>query len=229
MDDPIKMLELLSELHTHPGLDMSAVTGRYTRPDATFAEVNDEGDPPAFAETSHRDFPLDFETVLGFYDADERRITCFPKGITFVAETLNVDSILIERIVRYHEHAHALHHLGIAKTNIMPLEAAALLHINNESYRRTSDETKEQIAQLATLVVIRARQQDVSSPNVKKVLGRMLETFFTLMQRQAPRYQLPPKTRDADLARLRDKLRLLLDMSDASVFPSTDHIRRIID
>jgi hypothetical protein len=73
MDDPIKMLELLSELHTHPGLDMSAVTGRYTRPDAMFAEVNDEGDPPAFAETSHRDFPLDFETVLGFYDADERR------------------------------------------------------------------------------------------------------------------------------------------------------------
>ncbi len=54
MDDPIKMLELLSELHTHPGLDMSAVTGRYTRPDAMFAEVNDEGDPPAFAETSRR-------------------------------------------------------------------------------------------------------------------------------------------------------------------------------
>jgi hypothetical protein len=228
MDDPTKVLEMLSELHTPPGLDMSAITGRYTRADAMFAEVNDEGDPPAFAETSHQDFLLDFETVLGFYDADERRIICFPKGIAFVGKVLNVDSILIERIVRYHESAHALHHLGLAKTNIMPFEAAAL-SMNNESYRRTSDEMKEQIAQLATLVVIRTRRQDVSNPNAQKIFDLMLEAFFTLMQRQTPRYQLPPKTRDADLARLRDKLHLLFDMSDASVFPSADHIRRIID
>ena len=191
-------LKILSELHTHPHLDISAAMGRYARGEAMFGEINDQGEPPAFAGTAHRDFPLDFETVLGFYDADERRITCFSKGITFVAETLNVHNDVVERIVRYHEYAHALHHLGIAQTNVLPKEAAELLRKKNESYRRASDETKEQIAQLATLIVIRTRRQDVSSPDVKNILDLIRETFFALMQRQSPRYQLPLEMKDVE-------------------------------
>lgn len=221
-------LKVMSEIQTHPSQDLSAIASRYVRSEAMFSEINDEGDPPAFIGVSHRDFPFDFESVLGFYNADERRITCFPKGIAFVADALKVDSVLVERIVRYHEHAHALHHLGIAKANPLPEEAAKALRSNDESYRVAPDDTKEQIAQLATLVVIRTRRQAVSSPDAQKLLDKMLDAFFALMQRQSQRYRLPSETRDGDLARLRDKLRLLFDMSDASVFPSADHIKRII-
>jgi hypothetical protein len=222
-------LEKLSELHTFPDRDMGAAAGRYPRSEAMPTEVEDHGDPPAFVGISHRDFPFDFETVLGLYDVDKTRITRFTRGIKFVAETLHVPLILVERIVRYHEYAHAVHHRGVTKSNILPAEAAELLRRNDLSYRSAPEETKEQIAQLATLVVIRTRLQDVSNKEVRDVLDHMLETFFSLMGRQSPRYQLASRTRHDDLPRLRDKLRLLLDMSDACLWPSADFIRRIIE
>src|ERR1700738_1266134 len=150
-------------------------------------------------------------------------------GVERQAETLHVPPILVERIVRYHEYAHAVHHRGVTKSNILPAEAAELLRRNDLSYRSAPEETKEQIAQLATLVVIRTRLQDVSNKEVRDVLDHMLETFFSLMGRQSPRYQLASRTRHDDLPRLRDKLRLLLGMSDARLWPSADFIRRIIE
>jgi hypothetical protein len=164
--------------------------------------------------------------VLGFYDADVRRITCFPKGINFVAETLKVEPILVERIVRYHETAHAFHHLGVAN---MPANMSPAIRMSDDTFRMATDESKEQIAQLATLIVMRSRRQAVSGRQSQALFDIMLEAFFTLMQRQSSRYQLPSKIRDVELSRLRDKLRLLLDMSDACMSPSADHIRRMID
>ena len=230
MHDPKTLMEVLSAVHTNPGADVSAATGRYTRPEAMVGEVNDDGQPPAFIGVSHRDFPFDFEAVLGFYDPDERRITCFSQGIRFVAEALNVHPDLVERIVRYHEYAHSLHHLGITKTNITPEKANTLLRINDLSYREAPKETKEQIAQLTTLVVIRTRHQATSTtPEAQKIFDRMLQAFFMLMQRQSDVYRLPPSLRELDLSRLQKKLRLLLEMSDGRMFPSVDQIERIID
>jgi hypothetical protein len=225
MDD----LEKLSALHTFPQRDVLAAAGRYLRSEAMPREVEDHGDPPAFVGTSHRDFPFDFETVLGFYDADLRRITRFRRGIVFVAETLDVPEILVEQIVRYHEYAHAVHHCGLTEPNILPAETAEPLRRNDLSYRSAPEETKEQIAQLATVVVIRTRLQEVSNKEVRDALDQMLEAFFRLMGRQSPRYQLALRTRQDDLGRLRDKLRLLLDMSDNCLWPSAAFIRRIID
>jgi hypothetical protein len=42
-----------------------------------FSEVSDEGEPPGFADAADKEGPLDFELLLGFYEADARRITCF--------------------------------------------------------------------------------------------------------------------------------------------------------
>jgi hypothetical protein len=226
MVDPTMVLKMMSELFAAPSSVMSDVMNRYGGVGA-LADVEDEGDPPAFAGTKNRDVPLDFEMVLGFYDADKARITRFPKGIAYVAEDLNVHRELIELIVRYHEFAHALHHLGVCRENHSDLEKLRYAH--DKTYRRSPEETKEQIAQLATLVGIRSRRQAAGSEEAQRALDQMLEGFFKLMQRQSPRYQLPQKTRDTDLPRLCDKLRLLLDMSDGSMFPSADQIRRIID
>jgi hypothetical protein len=146
-----------------------------------------------------------------------------------VAETLRVPRLLIEQIVRYHEYAHAAHHLGLSKPIVSPTETSELLRQNDLTYRSAPPETKEQIAQLATLVVIRNRCEAVKSKEVRDALSDMLEAFFNLMKRQSQPYQLALRTRDVELSRLRDKLRLLLDMSDAGVWPSADFIARIIE
>ncbi|MEZ0171095.1 hypothetical protein [Microvirga sp. TS319] len=227
MSDLVAQLDIHHEVIGSTQPDVAAAMGQYTRFGTGFEDVDDGGDPPAFAQSSHRDFPLDFESVLGIYDADTRRVTCFTKGIAFVATALGVNPFLIERIVRYHEFAHAHHHLGI-KANASPSEAAGLVRMGDEAYRRCLDETKEQIAQLATLIVIRQRRDKARAPEAQRILDRMLETFFDLMARQSSRYRLPPETRDGDLSRLHAKLGLLIDMTDAGMSPSADHIRRIL-
>jgi hypothetical protein len=184
-------------------------------------------EPPGFADAADKEGPLDFELLLGFYEADAQRITCFPKGIRYVATTLKVNPDLVERIVRYHEHAHAIHHLGISNAKSTREEGAALQSHNNVAYRLAPEETKEQIAQIATLVTILTRHKNVSS-EAQEIFDRMLDIFFILMKRQSSRYQLPPATRHTDIADLRKHISLLLDMSDDKVFPSADHIGRII-
>jgi hypothetical protein len=61
------------------------------------------------------------------------------------------------------------------------------------------------------------------------ILGLMIvrSRHNKLMQRQSLRYKLYPKRGMPTC--LCDKLLLLIDMSDASIFPSADYIRRIID
>jgi hypothetical protein len=223
------MGDLPAELYTPPDRDVRAATGRHPRSDAMYTEGEDNREPPAFIDTGHRDFPWDFETVLGYYDPEKRHITRFSKGITFVAEKLKVSPALVDRIVRYHELAHAMHHLGVATADIMPEEATKLLSKNNITYRAAPTETKEQIAQLATLVVIRTRREDVSSTEARSCIDLMLEAFSSLMRRQSPCYQLPSTTWNAKLSHLGNKLRLLLDMSDEGMFPSAEFIARIIE
>jgi hypothetical protein len=220
-------LALLAEIFTIPLSDMCASMGRTVRGEAMFSEASDEGDPPGLADAAAKEGPLDFELVLGFYEADVRRITCFPKGISYVATTLKVHPDLVERIVRYHEHAHAIHHLGISNAKSTREDAAALQSHNHVAYRLAPDETKEQIAQIATLATILTGRKN-ASPEAQAIFDRMLDIFFMLMKRQSLRYQLPPAMRNADPVDLREAISLLLDMSDDKVFPSADHIGRII-
>lgn len=219
-------LVLLAEIFTIPLSDMCASMGRTVRGEAMFSEASDEGDPPGLAKAAVKEGPLDFELVLGFYEASARRITCFPKGISYVATSLKVHPDLVERIVRYHEYAHAFHHLGISGSNSAREDVAALQSHNDAAYRRAPEEIKEQIAQIATLVTILTRRKNAST-EAQAIFDRMLDIFFMLMKRQSVRYQLPPAMRDADPADLRDNLSLLLDMSDDNVFPLASHIRRI--
>jgi hypothetical protein len=144
-----------------------------------------------------------------------------------VATILKVHPDLVERIVRYHEYAHAIHHLGISNAKSTREDAAALHSHNNVAYRLAPEETKEQIAQIATLVTILTRRKN-ASPDAQAIFDRMLDIFFMLMKRQSLRYQLPPAMRDTDPADLREDISLLLDMSDDNVFPSAGHIGRII-
>lgn len=222
----IELLQVLAEIYNPHHIDMGVATGRHAPANAMFEEIKDEGDPPAFISFSHRDFPFDFETVLGSYDADKRRITLYPKGITFVASEIDVREELIEQIVRYHECAHALHHLGLTRL-LEPTEAAARLRKKDLAYRAAPNETTEQIAQIATLYVIKMRRRKVSE-QVATFFDAMLDAFFKLMQRQSTRYKLSASMRSIDIDRLRDKLHLILDMSEDSLFLSAERMQRII-
>ena len=63
---------------------------------------------------------------------------------------------------------------------------------------------------------------------LRSLVGRLRVPTYAAWKAR-PRYQLASRTRHDDLPRLRDKLRLLLDMSDACLWPSADFIRRIIE
>jgi hypothetical protein len=71
-------------------------------------------DPPGWA---HRDELWTIDELLGLYESHKRMITIFTKGIEHVAGQLGVQTFFIEYLVRIHEYAHAVFHLGCRSVN----------------------------------------------------------------------------------------------------------------
>ena len=184
--------------------------------------------PPALVSASHRDARLDFETTLGHYDADSREVVIWQKGVDYAAKSIGRSSVSVVRVVKYHEWAHALHHVGLKPDADLTSRAAAALGHQDLRFRNTPDDLKEQIAQLTAVVAIRRRKIKARFSASRDALDDILETFFLLMKQQSRKYIQPADVRTCDVDYLERKLRLLLDMADSGIYPAVEHIKEIL-
>ncbi len=226
-------LDALSEVMVHPAYLLWDHASRifFHGSNNTVREEASRDDPPLLAHRGGRwvDLTPDFESLLGLYEPEKRRIVLFDKGIEWLADKQDWVPNRLRMVVRLHEWAHALHHLGAprrhtARGMAIPRGFAE----RNARFRAAPDDLKEQIAQLCTLVALRGQIARAKKPKAQAMLEDVERIFFELMDRQSSRYRLPDEVRGMTLDRLKLKLELLLRMSDNRVFPGLEDVGDII-
>jgi hypothetical protein len=157
------------------------------------SETFSDDEPPFRRAEQAETFPID--GLLGLYSPDDQRITIFNKGLTQISRLLSVKADDLKMIVRIHEWAHALVHLGMAEG-----ERIELLKDDSKwaCYRASADgvfaqiETTlhERLAQLITFHGIRSLQQAAKSSDGRAALARIEDVFDLLCKRQPAAYQI---------------------------------------
>ena len=103
-------LEALAKVIKFPGQLVSAELSLYFAMSMQPSERSTDEEPPGWAD---RDERWTIDELLGLYEPHKREITLFTKGIEHVAEQLRVKFWSVEYLVRIHEYAHAVFHLGV--------------------------------------------------------------------------------------------------------------------
>jgi hypothetical protein len=173
-------------------------------------------DPPGWA---HRHELWTIDELLGLYEPQQRRITIFTKGIEHVAGQLGVPTFSVEYLVRIHEYAHAVFHLGVDHSTSVALAKAFL--DNDPSLERTTASgltavyssvdtyVHEQIAQLITRLVLEELGAKASVEAAKITCAKLRETFEKLMRRQPPQYRID-NLQHLEPKQLKKRLRALI-------------------
>ena len=224
-------IEILDEVFGRTDGSVQAVMDRYRYGEPSQISIPEEAevDPPGFQRSS-LDQSFDFELFLGEYDASEKKITIYKKGVLFVANAIDVDPDRLRHIVLMHEYAHSLHHVGSSRfPEEKDHQLEAYWERKHSAFRKAQRDVKEQIAQLATLLALLKRRDSAAKPEARELNQTLIDAFFRLMQRQKRGLPIPEGIADGDSPRLERKLRLLLDMTDNDLSPSIDHIRRILE
>jgi len=231
-DEMRDAMDALSEVLVAPAFLLWDHVGRafFHGSNNTVTEEASRDDPPLLAHQGGRwiDLTPDFESLLGVYQADRRRIVLFDKGIEWLADRQDWSPNRLRMIVRLHEWSHALHHLGAprrhaARGMAIPRGFAE----RNARFRAVPDDLKEQVAQLCTLVALRGQIAHARHPRAREMLQDVERIFFELMHMQSERYRLPDEVRDMTFDRLKTKLELLLRMSDNRLFPAIEDVADI--
>jgi hypothetical protein len=216
----ITNLDVLGEVYTPPKNDLSLSSKRYFGGISLVAEVPSNDDPPVIKNQNGQwDTQPNFDGFLGMYEPRKRRITIFNKAIVWVANANGWDPGRLERIVKLHEWAHALHHLGTFDSL-----GAINLRTCGSRYRAASAEMSEQIAQLATLVTLKTSIEKAQHKKSKEICFEIQEMFFFLMERQSSIYWLPSSLKEVSPQRLAAKLKLLFQISDRKINLVRDEI-----
>ncbi|MEJ2373841.1 MAG: hypothetical protein P8Y71_00005 [Pseudolabrys sp.] len=154
-------------------------------------------DPPGW---DRRDELWTIDELLGHYQADKREITLFNRGIRHVAGKLQADPEVVKYLVRIHEYAHAVFHIGVDRTTSARL-AEAYVKGNPALERDTASAltaayssvdtfVHEQIAQLVTILALKGLELKASGCAAKTACTALSQTFEKLMRRQPPQYRL---------------------------------------
>ncbi len=155
------------------------------------SEVYSEKVPALTREESRDDF-LPIDRVLGEYDPRRRKITIFIKAIESHSASLDCDPKDLEFLVRCHEFAHAIVHLGVRATHRADVtktfgkdgatDTRRFLRARNARFRRIGDQAHEMLAQALTLSAVRC----LDEPNQT----RLVKVFEVLENRQPKAYRL---------------------------------------
>ena len=211
-------LDTLAHILKLPSQLVSAELSLYFATSMHPSECVSDEDPPGWGR---RDELWTIDELLGLYEPAKRRITLYTKGIGHVSERLGVSPDTIRYLVRVHEHAHAVFHLGVDQAKSAEL-AASFLKDDKTLERETVAELSavfsavdsyvhEQIAQLITWLVLVSLHEKAGSEPTKEACKRLQETFKKLMQRQPPQYRLDG-LQHLDEKQLRSRLRSLIDL-----------------
>jgi hypothetical protein len=157
------------------------------------AEDRTEDDPPVEPREDAEIIPID--ECLGHYSPDRQRITIFQKGIRQVSNIFQVDSLHLEYIVRMHELAHALFHLGVTQDDNQRIWKegsywTSFLRDSTSVYMEIESGLHERLAQILTLHCVQDLKKNARTDEGKKILERIEGTFHRLASCQPPEYQI---------------------------------------
>lgn len=138
---------------------------------------------------------ITIDDYLGVYLPEEKRVKVFSKNIETASKILECTALSLEYVVRYHEHAHAVIHLGTDRKNrIKALNNAEhkeqQLKELTEKYYRIEPNLHEQLAQLLTYHTLQSIKLKQKNDERKGVAQSLINTFERLSKRQPPQYRI---------------------------------------
>lgn len=156
-------------------------------------EFFSEDDPPLKLGERADIIPID--GFLGLYSPYSQEIIIFQKGIKEASDRLRVKPEHLEFIVRVHEWAHAIFHLGITENDRLKIQKddsywAVILNANTKLFEGIENDLHECLAQLLTFYCIQSLKRNSKTDQGKQVLYQVEKTFHHLSARQPPQYRI---------------------------------------
>jgi len=193
--DFAKGLDIYTEVRRLPfHVIQAAVDNRWMFADSHMpSETFSEADPPVRITDVTDGIVID--GLLGQYNPSTREITIFRKGIGHIAEILKVSPEDLTQVVRLHEWAHALLHLGLEKDDRMSVlrdESQWEGRLTRLSIWFSGLEANlhESLAQLLTREGLRWVREKATIPEAQAKIDQVQIVFEQLMRRASSEYQI---------------------------------------
>jgi hypothetical protein len=157
------------------------------------AEIESDDAPPKRIDNKREWWPID--EVLGKYDPIARSITLYRIGIEAVGSRLDRPTEHIRKIVRLHEFAHALFHIGLTEKERLeglrnPTVPIPNLDEKTGVFLSVETPVHENLVQLATFHALRRMAETANHVEARQILQETLDTFWALNQIQPPEYRI---------------------------------------
>jgi hypothetical protein len=199
---PEYVLDVLDEIYRPPFQAIQqAVDHRWVFPNPCPLETESHEEPPI--RLVEQADVIEIDGVLGLYNPDAQEITFFLKGIDRVAKILNASPKDLTFVVRLHEWAHALLHVGLQKTERdEPLRPEHIAR-GTAWFRGLDANLSERLPQLLTHHALCWLKDQATLPEARTRLDRIDRAFQELTRRAPDRYQIDkysgvPKNRIID-------------------------------
>jgi hypothetical protein len=156
-------------------------------------EQQSDEEPPFRLGVKADTIPID--ELLGRYEPDYQKITIFRRGIKEVAQRLSLGELDITRIVRLHEWAHALIHIGLSQGERLRVTGdemlwPGLLALGTATFHRLDRGLHERLAQLIVYHGLQSQRSDAIVPEAQQALDRILAAFDMLAQHAPNDYRI---------------------------------------
>ncbi|MBI3934998.1 MAG: hypothetical protein HY316_09930 [Acidobacteria bacterium] len=191
----MRVLEALTQVFVPPyQVTQNAVNQEWTFGMGHFpSEIDSEEEPPIRLGKNVEMIPID--GLLGQYSPATIQITVFRKGIQLVADITKLREHDLLYIVRLHEWAHALMHVGLERQERERLTLdeslwPTYLNLATAGYLRLDGALHERLAQLLVWYGLQGMGQAATVPEAKVALVRIGEAFKTLTHRCPLEYQI---------------------------------------
>jgi len=156
------------------------------------SEHTTDEEPPRRLGPREEIIPID--EYLGLYEPADRKITLFSQGIHDTAERLNCNPMHLNQIVKLHEYAHALLHLGLTAEQRQQIvknpQESDVFCACTALFQNIDNVLHENLAQLLTLHALQKSANDATIPQAQKTLAKIIDTFHALAQRQPNEYRI---------------------------------------
>jgi hypothetical protein len=156
-------------------------------------EISTEDDPPV--KLDKRAEIIRIDGFLGLYSPDRQEITIFKKGIQVASDMLRVNPEHLKIIVRIHEWAHSIFHLGVTEKDRLKILKddsywSAVLNTSTQLFKEIENSLHELLAQILTFHCIQDLKQNAKTAQGKQTLEKVEETFHRLSSHQPPEYRI---------------------------------------
>ncbi len=156
-------------------------------------ELRSDEEPPLRLDERAELIPID--GFLGIYTPERQEIKIFSQGIEQAAKRLNLRQQDITLIVRLHEWAHALLHLGLPEEERLRITQdetlwPGTLAAATAAFQSLEHGLLERLAQLVVYHGLQSQSSSATAPEAQAVLRRITAAFEQLMQHAPMEYRI---------------------------------------